>query len=310
MRPVARPTLGRAGAPGGGPVTDIGVALEAVEASGRGAFRMFLRNKAAVIGLAMFAFIILMTIFGPSIYGTEAGKMIARPFSPPGDPLAPRLGTDYLGRDILAGIIGGGRTTLVVGAVAASMSMSIGLVVGSLAGYYGRWIDSALMRLTEIFQVLPALLFAMVLVTLLEPSARTVALAIGLVSWPAAARLTRAEFLRVREMEFVKAARAIGCGDIRIMLRTILPNAMPPLLVATTLTVGIAILFEAGLAFLGLGDTSTISWGSMIGNNKGYILEAWWTVTFPGFAIFFTVLSISLIGDGLQDAFNPKLRGR
>ena len=291
-------------------MTDVGVALEAVEASGRGALRMFLRNKAAVIGLVMFIFIVLVTIIGPGLYGTDADKMVARPSSPPGDELAPRLGTDYLGRDVLAGIIGGGRTTLAVGAVAAAMSMSIGLLVGSLSGYYGRWLDAALMRLTELFQVLPALLFAMVLVTLLEPSARTVALAIGLVSWPAAARLTRAEFLRVRELEYVKAARAIGSSDRRIMLRTILPNAMPPLIVATALTVGIAILFEAGLAFLGLGDTSTISWGSMIGNNKGYILEAWWTVTFPGFAIFFTVLSVSLIGDGLQDAFNPKLRGR
>ncbi len=291
-------------------MTDVGVALEAVEASGRGALRMFLRNKAAVIGLVMFTFIVLVTIIGPGLYGTDADKMVARPFSPPGDELAPRLGTDYLGRDVLAGIIGGGRTTLAVGAVAAAMSMSIGLLVGSLSGYYGRWLDAALMRVTELFQVLPALLFAMVLVTLLEPSARTVALAIGLVSWPAAARLTRAEFLRVRELEYVKAARAIGSSDRRIMLRTILPNAMPPLIVATALTVGIAILFEAGLAFLGLGDTSTISWGSMIGNNKGYILEAWWTVTFPGFAIFFTVLSVSLIGDGLQDAFNPKLRGR
>jgi peptide/nickel transport system permease protein len=190
------------------------------------------------------------------------------------------------------------------------MSVVIGLLVGSIAGYYGRWIDAALMRLTELFQTLPTLLFAMVLVTMLEPSSRTVALAIGLVSWPTTARLSRAEFLRLREMEFVKAARSVGAGDLRIMLRTILPNAMPPLLVATTLTVGVAILFEAGLSFLGLGDSSAISWGSMIGNNRGYILEAWWTVTFPGFAIFFTVLSISLIGDGLQDAFNPKLRGR
>ena len=136
------------------------------------------------------------------------------------------------------------------------------------------------------------------------------ALAIGLVSWPAAARLTRAEFLKIRELEYVKAARAIGAGDLRIMLRTILPNAMPPLIVATALTVGLAILFEAGISFLGLGDNRVVSWGSMIGKNQGFILEAWWTVTFPGIAIFLTVLSISMMGDGIQDAFNPKLRGR
>ncbi|MBM12619.1 MAG: ABC transporter permease [Chloroflexi bacterium] len=291
-------------------MTDTGLAIDVSASPGRGAFRMFLRNKAAVVGAVIFLGITFMTIFGPSIYGVNAKKMVVRPFLGPSEADGPIMGSDYLGRDVFAGFIGGGRTTLAVAAVAAAMSVVIGIVIGSLAGYYGRWIDAALMRLTELFQTLPTLLFAMVLVTMLEPSSRTVALAIGLVSWPTTARLSRAEFLRLREMEFVKAARSVGAGDLRLMLRTILPNAMPPLLVATTLTVGVAILFEAGLSFLGLGDSSAISWGSMIGNNRGYILEAWWTVTFPGFAIFFTVLSISLIGDGLQDAFNPKLRGR
>jgi len=291
-------------------VTEAGVALEAVEASGRGAWAMFLRNKAAVAGLIVFTGIVIMNLFGPALYGVDSDAMVARPFSGPGEGTAPLLGTDYLGRDVLAGVLGGGRTTLVVGAVAASMSISIGLVIGSLAGFYGRWVDSMFMRLTELFQTLPTLLFAMVLLTLMGPSSRTVALSIGLVSWPAAARLTRAEFLKIRELEYVKASRAIGAGDLRIMLRTILPNAMPPLIVATALTVGLAILFEAGISFLGLGDNRVVSWGSMIGKNQGFILEAWWTVTFPGIAIFLTVLSISMMGDGLQDAFNPKLRGR
>ena len=163
-------------------MTETGVALEAVEASGRGAWAMFLRNKAAVFGLAMFTGIVLMNIFGPSIYGVDPDAMVARPFSGPGEGSAPLLGVDYLGRDVLAGVISGGRTTLMVGAVAAAMSMSIGLIIGSLAGYYGRWVDSVFMRLTELFQTLPALLFAMVLLTLMGPSSRTVALAIGLVS--------------------------------------------------------------------------------------------------------------------------------
>ncbi len=291
-------------------MTETGVAPEAVEASGRGGWAMFLRNKAAVVGLTVFTGIVLMNLFGPTLYGVDSDAMVARPFSGPGEGTAPLLGTDYLGRDVLAGVLGGGRTTLVVGAVAAAMSISIGLVIGSLAGFYGRWVDSMFMRLTELFQTLPTLLFAMVLLTLLGPSSRTVALSIGLVSWPAAARLTRAEFLKIRELEYVKASRAIGAGDLRIMLRTILPNAMPPLIVATALTVGLAILFEAGISFLGLGDNRVVSWGSMIGKNQGFILEAWWTVTFPGIAIFLTVLSISMMGDGLQDAFNPKLRGR
>ena len=158
--------------------------------------------------------------------------------------------------------------------------------------------------------MLPALLFAMVVVALFEPSTRTIAVAIGLASWPGTARLTRAEFLRLKNLEFVKAARAIGASDFRIISRVILPNAMPPLIVTTTLIMGAAILFESGLAFLGIGDPNSQSWGQMIGLNRQTFLNGWWTVTFPGLAIFATVLSFSLIGDGLQDAFNPKLRGR
>ena len=291
-------------------MTDFGVAIEQVESGGRGALRMFLRNRAAAVGLVVFSLIVLVTIFGPGLYGTSANKMVSRPFLGPGTELAPPLGTDYLGRDILAGIIGGGRATLVVAAVAAAMTMTIGILVGSLAGYFGGWIDALLMRFTEIFQVMPALLFSMVVIFIFQPGTRNETLAIGLTLWPLAARLARAEFLRLREMEYVKAARAIGCGDLRIMFRTILPNAMPPLLVAATLTVVIAILFHSGLAFLGMVDVNTISWGSMLGKNRGYALTAWWMVFFPGIAIVVTGLSISLVGDGLQDAFNPKLRGR
>ena len=291
-------------------MTDVGVAIEQVETGGRGALRMFLRNKAAAVGLVIFSLIVLVTIFGPGLYGTSANKMVSRPFLGPGSELAPPLGTDYLGRDILAGIIGGGRATLIVAAVAAAMTMTIGIVVGSLAGYFGGWIDALLMRFTEVFQVMPGLLFSMVVIFLLGPGTRNEPLAIGLTLWPLAARLARAEFLRLREMEYVKAARAIGCGDLRIMFRTILPNAMPPLLVSATLTVVIAILFHSGLAFLGMVDVNTISWGSMLGKNRGYALTAWWMVFFPGIAIVVTGLSISLVGDGLQDAVNPKLRGR
>jgi len=291
-------------------MTDLGIAIEPTETGGRGALRMFLRNKPAVLGLIVFAFIVLVTIFGPGLYATSAKKMVAPPFLGPGDDLGPLLGTDYLGRDILAGILTGGRTTLLVAAVAAAFTLTIGLVVGSLAGYFGGWIDTLLMRFTEIFQVMPSLLFALVVIFLLGPGTWNETLAIGLTLWPLAARLTRAEFLRLREMEYVKASRAIGCSDLRIMFRTILPNAMPPLLTWTTLIVVTAILFHAGLAFLGLVDINSVSWGSMMGKNRGYALTAWWTVAFPGAAIMITGLSIALIGDGLQDAFNPKLRGR
>jgi len=292
-------------------MTDLGMAIESsVETGGRGAFRMFLRNKPAVVGSVVFILIVLVTIFGPGMYGTEAHKMAAGPFLGPGDDAGPLLGTDYLGRDILAGVITGGRTTLFVAAVAGALSMGLGLVVGSLAGYFGGWVDALLMRFTEIFQAMPSLLFSLVLIYLIGPGTWKETLAIGVTMWALPARLTRAEFLRLREMEFVKASRAIGSGDLRIMTRTILPNAMPPLLVAATLLVVIAILFHAGLAFLGMVDINTVSWGSIMGKNRGYTLTAWWTVAFPGLAIVTTGLSIALIGDGLQDAFNPKLRGR
>jgi peptide/nickel transport system permease protein len=286
------------------------VAPGATSSPGRDALRMFFRNKSAVFGLILFLLILIMTVFGPGWYGVDPFDLVSVPLAPPGTPTVPRLGTDYLGRDVLAGVIVGGRATLTVAAIAAAMTVFIGILIGVLAGYYGGWVDAVLMRITEFFQVLPALLFAMVLVTLFSPSILTVAVAIGLVAWPGIARLARGEFLRLKNLEFVRSARAIGSSDLRIIWRVIFPNALPPLIVQTTLIIGIAILFEAGLSFLGLSDPNQFSWGVMIGSNRSYILDAWWGVTFPGIAIFLTVLSISLIGDGLQDAFNPKLRER
>lgn len=272
--------------------------------------RLFVRNRAAVAGVVMLVGIIFMTFVGPRIYDNDPKDIVAIPLTGPGELEEARLGTDYLGRDVLAGVIGGGVTSLTVAAMAAAMVLVIGISIGALAGYYGGWLDSALMRFTEFFQVLPALLFAMVVVALFEPSKWTIAFAIGVVAWPGIARITRAEFLRLKNLEFVRSARAVGATDWRIIRKVVFPNALPPLIVSATLIMGTAILFEAGLAFLGLGDPNSTSWGLMIGLNRGNFLTAWWSVTFPGLAIFFTVLSFSLIGDGLQDAYNPKLRGR
>ena len=277
---------------------------------GSSALRMFVRNKAAVLGVVLLIGIVAMTLIGPLIYDNDPKDIVAIPLTPPGELSEARLGTDYLGRDVLAGVIAGGSTSLTVAATAAAMVIVIGVSIGAVAGYYGGWRDSALMRFTEFFQVLPALLFAMVLVALFEPSRWTISFAIGVVAWPGIARITRAEFLRLRNLEFVRAARALGADDWRIMSRVVFPNALPPLIVSATLIMGTAILFEAGLAFLGLGDPNSTSWGLMIGLNRGNFLTAWWSVTFPGLAIFATVLSFSLIGDGLQDTYNPKLRGR
>ena len=271
---------------------------------------MFLRNRSAILGLVLLAAIILVSLFGPPLYGVDPFKIRGAPFTPPGvDPNVP-LGTDHVGRDILAGMIGGGRATLAVGASAALMTVAIGLLVGAMAGYYGGLVDEILMRVTEFFQVLPSLILAMVLVALFTPSLYMIAIAIGVASWQSTARLARAEFLRLKELEYVKAGRTIGATDRRLIWVVILPNALPPLIVSATLIVGVAILFEAGLSFLGLGDPNIMSWGLMIGSSREYIFDSWWSATFPGAAIFLSVLSVSLIGDGLNDALNPKLRER
>jgi peptide/nickel transport system permease protein len=276
----------------------------------REAWIMFRRNKPALVGMAILSLIILATLYGAFIFTGDAYDIVWAPHEPPLVTLEFPLGTDYLGRDLVAGLLTGGAPTLAVGAAAAAITMVIGVAVGALAGFFGGWVDNALMRFTEFFQVLPALLFAMVLVTLFTPSLTMIAIAIGVVSWPQTARLTRAEFMKIKNLEYVTAARAIGAKNGRIMWRVILPNALPPLIVSATLTVGVAILFEAGLSFLGLGDPNTMSWGLMIGSNRADFLEAWWPVTFPGVMIFLTVFAVSLIGDGLNDAFNPKLRER
>jgi len=273
------------------------------------AWHMFRRNRAALAGLAVLLAIVLMTAAGPSLYPVDPFEIVSAPLLPPGSEGVP-LGTDYLGRDILAGIINGARASLAVGASAAALTMAIGITIGALSGFYRGWVDQLLMRVTEFFHVLPPLLLAMALVTLFSPSLPTIAIAIGIVSWTAAARLTRAEFLRIGTLEYVLAARSIGARNRRLIWRVILPNALPPLIVSATLTVGVAILFESGLSFLGLGDPNVMSWGLMIGSNRTYMLDAWWAATIPGIAIFLTVLSISLIGDGLNEALNPRLRQR
>ncbi len=271
---------------------------------------MYLRNPAGILGMLLLIAVIAMTVLGPWVYPVDPFDLVWRPLSPPGEAGAPPLGTDGLGRDVLAGIIHGGRATLAVGLAAAVLTVLIGVTIGALAGYFGGWVDDVLMRVTELFQVLPPLIFAMVIVALFTPTLATIAIAIGVVSWPAVARLARSEYMRLKELEYVKAARVCSARDSRIIWSIILPNAAPPLIILATLTVGLAILFEAGLSFLGLGDANIMSWGLIIGNNRDYILDAWWPVTLPGIAIFVTVLAVSLIGDGLHDALNPRFRER
>ena len=272
-------------------------------------FNMFLGNHAATLACLVLSIIVTATLIGPLIYNTDPFEMVWAPFTPPGQD-GFILGTDYLGRDLLAGILNGGRVSLTIGLVAAAMSVFIGITVGALAGYYRGFAEEILMRITEFFQVLPTLLFSMVIVALFGATLVVVTIAIGIVSWTAVARITRSEFLRIRELEYVTASRSAGASHFILITKVILPNALPPIIVQAALMVGSAILFEAGLAFLGLSDPNVVSWGQIIGSNRPYILDASYTVTIPGLAIFITVLSISLIGDGLNDALNPKLRQR
>lgn len=273
------------------------------------AWRMFRKNHSAVVGMVLLSVVFIVSIFGPFVYQVDPSDMVWMPSTAPGQSEY-ILGTDYLGRDILAGLINGGRITITIGAAAALLTVIIGVTIGALAGFYGGWVDNILMRITEFFQVLPNLLFAMVVVMLFSASLTNIAIAIGIVSWTGTARLTRAEFMRLRDMDYVRAERAIGAKNWHMIWTVILPNAAPPLIVSAALSIGSAILFEAGLSFLGLSDPNSMSWGRMIGDNRPYILDNWWGVTFPGLAIFLTVLAISLIGDGLNDALNPKLRKR
>ncbi len=292
------------------PVTVLEEEIEKARHPFTEAWEMFRRNHAALVALVVLTGVVIMAIIGPALYGRDPYDMVWTPFTRPGENWDFILGTDYLGRDLLAMIISGTRVSIIIGLAAAFVSVFIGVTVGALVGFYRGWVEEVLMRFTEFFQVLPTLLFSMVIVALFGASLPMIVLAIGVVSWTAVARITRAEFLRIRELEYVTASRASGARNGKLMFRVILPNALPPIIVQSALMVGSAILFEAGLAFLGLTDPNVVSWGQIIGSNRTYFLDASFTVTIPGVAIFVTVLCISLVGDGLNDALNPKLRAR
>ncbi len=261
-------------------------------------------NLAACLGLGLMAGIVLLAVVGPFVHRTDPWSREGNRFEPPGGRFV--LGTDHQGRDVLAGLVVGAKSSLLVGVAATAMILLIGLTVGIAAGYRGGWLDETLMRITEFFQILPAFLFAMVVVAIFSPWIWTIVLAIGASNWAGTARIIRAQFLSLRERDYVLAARALGVGDLRIIVREILPNALPPVIVNASLTVGVAILFEAGLSFLGLADPNVMSWGYMIGASRTFLRDAWWPVTFPGLAIFASVLALSLVGDWLNDVLNPR----
>nr|WP_246259202.1 MULTISPECIES: ABC transporter permease [Chelativorans] len=216
-------------------------------------------------------------------------------------PLSPEhlLGTDMLGRDVLSGVIYGAQSSLLVGLASAGAAIVLGIVVGAFAGYYGGIVDDILMRFTEFLQTMPGLALALVLVAVLGPSIWSVVIAITIVSWAPVARLIRAEFLSLRGREFVLAAIVLGQRNTKIILSQMLPNALGPIVSTASLKVSSAILTESTISFLGLGDTTRMSWGMMIGNAQGQLREAWWMSVFPGVALFVTILGLTLLSDGI-----------
>lgn len=272
--------------------------------------RRFSRNRAALAGIIILLMVLAMAISAGRLFPDDPWDMIAQPFVWPGQDRDIWLGSDMLGRDLAAGLFHGAKVSLLIGMAATTMAVVTGTTIGALAGYYRGPIDDLLMRFTELFQTIPQFIFAIVVVAILSPSVANVTLAIALVSWPSVARLVRGEFLALREREFVQASIAIGMGDLRIILTQILPNALGPIIVTGSLMVATAILTEAGLAFLGLGDPNVMSWGTIIGGGRDALRSAWYITAIPGLAILLTVLALNLVGEGLNDALNPRLKNR
>ena len=266
----------------------------------------FFRHKPAVIGLLLLVLVLLAAGLASVLYPGDPFALVGKPFQPPfGDHL---LGTDQLGRDLAAGLLHGARTTLLVGGVATVIATGVGVAIGGLAGYFGGRLDSLLMRFTELFQTIPFFLFAILLVAVLGASVGSVIFAIALVSWPPMARLVRGEFMAMRNREFVQACVSMGMGHARIVFVHILPNTLSSIIVTGSLMVATAILIESGLSFLGLSDANTMSWGFIIGSGRSVLRTAWWVCAMPGLAILLTVMAVNLVGDGLNDALNPRLR--
>lgn len=270
-------------------------------------FARFAQNRGALAGLVILAVIIAMAIAAPLFFPESPWRMAQRPFLTPLEVDGFPLGTDTMGRNVAAGLMHGAWVSLLIGLVSTSVALLIGVPLGALAGYYGGLLDDALMRFTEFFQTIPNFALAIVLVAIMQPSVTSIVLAIALVSWPPVARLVRAEFMSLRHREYVEAARLVGQSNFTIITRQILPNAMSPIIVLASLMVATAILLESSLSFLGLGDPNVMSWGYMIGAARTVIRQAWWLSFFPGVAILLTVLALNLVGEGLDDALNPKL---
>lgn len=303
-------------------MTDTPTSAVSVEAESRNATRQMLaefwfyfsRNRGAVIGLVVFATLVLVALAAPLVAPHDPDmqyrdSFLTPPFWSEGGKTAFLLGTDAVGRDILSRLIYGARFSLFIGLVVVTIALSGGIVLGLVAGFFRGWVDTVIMRVMDVILAFPSLLLALVLVAVLGPGLVNAMIAIALVLQPHFVRLTRAAVLAERNRDYVVAARLAGAGKLRLMFKTILPNCLAPLIVQATLSFSNAILDAAALGFLGMGaQPPTPEWGTMLAEAREFILRAWWVVTFPGLAILITVLAINLVGDGLRDALDPKLK--
>jgi peptide/nickel transport system permease protein len=269
----------------------------------------FRRNPLAMAGLAIVVLLVLAAAFAPWIAGHDPFEQnLPRRLLPPGTP-GHLLGTDELGRDILARILHGARITLAIVALVTVMVAPVGLLVGTVAGYAGGWVDAALMRVTDVFLAFPRLILALAFVAALGPGIENAVIAIAITAWPPYARIARAETLTIRNADYISAVRLQGAGPLRIVLRHVVPLCLASVIVRVTLDMAGIILTAAGLGFLGLGaQPPSPEWGAMISSGRRFLLEQWWVATVPGAAIFLVSLGFNLLGDGLRDVLDPKNR--
>jgi len=274
------------------------------------AARRFRKNRLAMAGLAIMVLLYWVTLLAPFLAPYDPnfqGNIVLTRYQPPS--MEHFLGTDKFGRDIFSRILYGARISLTIGFIAVVISITLGTLVGAMAGYFRGWVDTGISRLIDMMLSIPRLVLLLVIIAMLEPNIFVIVAALGLTGWESSARIVRGQFLALREQEFVQASRALGYSDWRIILRHILPNTLAPIIVIATLGIGTVILTEAGLSFLGLGvQPPTASWGSMVNDGRDAMMTAWWISTYPGLAIVLTVVAFNLLGDGLRDALDPRLR--
>lgn len=273
-------------------------------------WRRYRQNRGAVFGLAIVLTASAMALLAPWLFPGDPRRIAGAPYIAPFVTWQFPLGTDQLGRDIYVQLFYGARVSLLVGIAASLVTALIGCTIGALAGFYGGRLGALLMRGTEMFQTIPDIMLALVLVTILQASLLSVIISIAIVSWTTVARVTRAEFLKFRSQDFVLACVVMGMPSWRIIVSQIFPNVLPPIVVMTSIIAAGAILAESSLSFLGLGDPNSVSWGMMTGAGRSVFRNAWYVSGIPGLAILMAVLGINLVSDGLNDALNPRRRER